>query len=74
MPRLKTGSPDWGLPVLKLGVPLFLPKAEVHFTVLIDLNVHGLDVTGIELVLFTGGHVRPGHFVDLSEDIPDVEV
>ena len=57
-----------------LGIPLFLPKAKVHFTVLIDLNVHGLDVAGIELVLFTGGHVRPGHFVNLSEDIPDVEV
>ena len=36
--------------------------------------MHGLDVTGIELVLFTGGHVSPGHFVDLSEDILDVEV
>ena len=69
MPTLKTGSPDWGLLVLKLGVPLFLPKAKVHFTILIDLNVHGLDVAGIELVLFTGGHVSPGHFVNLSEDI-----
>ena len=57
-----------------LGISLFLPKAKVHFTVLIDLNVHGLDVAGIELVLFTGGHVSPGHFVDLSEDLPDVEV
>ena len=52
-----------------LDVSLLLPKAEVHFTVLIDLNVHGLDVAGIELVLFTGGHVSPGHFVNLSEDI-----
>ena len=57
-----------------LDVSLLLPKAEVHFTVLIDLNVHGLDVAGIELVLFTSGHVRPGHFVNLSEDILDVEV
>ena len=55
-------------------ISLFLPKAKVHFTILIDLNVHGLDVAGIELVLFTGGHVSPGHFVDLSEDILDVEV
>ena len=53
-------------------ISLFLPKAKVHFTFLIDL--HGLDVAGIELVLFTGGHVSPGHFVDLSEDILDVEV
>ena len=37
-------------------------------------SVHGLDVAGIELILFTGGHVRSGHFVNLSEDIPDVEV
>lgn len=74
LPTLKTGSPDWGLPVLKLDIPLFLPKAEVHFTVLIDLNVHGLDVAGIELILFTGGHVRSGHVVNLSEDFPDVEV
>lgn len=64
----------WDLPVLRVGVFLFLPKAKVHFIVLIDLNVHGLDVAGIELVLFTGGHVRPGHFVNLSEDILDVEV
>ena len=50
-------------------ISLFLPKAKVHFTILIDLNVHGLDVAGIELVLFTGGYVSPGHFVNLSEDI-----
>ncbi len=41
---------------------------------LLSAYVHGLDVAGIELVLFTGGHVSPGHFVDLSEDLPDVEV
>ena len=63
-----------GLLAKLCGVALFLPKAKIRFTILINLNVHGLDVAGIELVLFTGGHVRPGHFLNLSEDIPDVEV
>lgn len=75
LPTLKTGRSHLGPACFGvLDVSLLLPKAEVHFTVLIDLNVHGLDVAGIELILFTGGHIRPGHFVNLSEDILDVEV
>lgn len=75
LPTLKTGRSHLGPACFGvLDVSLLLPKAEVHFTVLIDLNVHGLDVAGIELILFTGGHVRPGHFLNLSEDFPDVEV
>ena len=69
---LKTGRSSPGPACFESG--RFLPKAKIRFTILINLNVHGLDVAGIELVLFTGGHVRPGHFVNLSEDIPDVEV
>ena len=69
---LKTGRSRTGPACFESG--RFFPKAKIRFTILINLNVHGLDVAGIELVLFTGGHVRPGHFVNLSEDIPDVEV
>ena len=65
----KQAGPLWPACFENICISLFLPKAKVHFTTLIDLNVHGLDVAGIELVLFTGGHVRPGHFVNLSEDI-----
>ena len=49
-----------------LDVFLFLAKAKIYFTILIDFNVHRLDIAGIKLVFFTVDHVSSGHFVDLS--------
>ena len=70
----KQAGPLWPACFENIIISLFLPKAKVHCTILIDLDVHELDIAGIELALFTGGHVSPGHFVNPSEDFLNVEV